>query len=159
MESVKAYAHAMYAVILKARCPRSEKHHPGITDPSRLGELLKALDGYTGDFAVKRAIRLAPHLMLRPTELRAGLWSEIDLDNAVWRIPAERMKMKDGHIVPLDFRFFSQVSAPHLNVRSVKIRLMPHCVLLDSLVMNKQHMDTEQQRALCSMNGASTATT
>ncbi len=81
--------------------PRSEKHHPGITDPSRLGELLKALEGYTGDFAVKRAIRLAPHLMLRPTELRAGLWSEIDLDTAVWRIPAERMKMKDGHIVPL----------------------------------------------------------
>ena len=81
--------------------PRSEKHHPGITDPSRLGELLKALEGYTGDFAVKRAIRLAPHLMLCPTELRAGLWSEIDLDEAVWRIPAERMKMKDGHIVPL----------------------------------------------------------
>lgn len=81
--------------------PRSEKRHPAITDPHRLGEVLRALSGYSGDFAIKRAIMLAPHLMLRPTELRAGVWSEIDLQNAVWRIPSERMKMRDAHIVPL----------------------------------------------------------
>ena len=85
----------------------------GLFVPSRLGELLKALEGYTGDFAVKRAIRLAPHLMLRPTDLRAGLWSEIDLDEAVWRIPAERMKMKDGHVVPLSTQVVAILTELH----------------------------------------------
>jgi integrase len=55
------------------------------------------LDGYTGQPVTHAALRLAPHVFLRPGELRAGRWEEIDFDAAVWRIPAERMKMKRGH--------------------------------------------------------------
>lgn len=84
-----------------ALAKKNEKHHAAITDPARLGELLRAFDGYSGDFGVKRALLLAPHLMLRPTELRAGEWSEIDLPGAIWRIPAERMKMDEAHVIPL----------------------------------------------------------
>lgn len=77
------------------------KHLPAITDPKRVGGLLRALDGYEGQPAVMQALRLAPLVFVRPGELRAAEWSEIDLDAAEWRIPAERMKMNETHIVPL----------------------------------------------------------
>ena len=72
-----------------------------ITDPKQVGGLLKAIDGYSGHFVTKFALRLAPLVFVRPGELRHAEWSEIDLDNAEWRIPAEKMKMKEQHIVPL----------------------------------------------------------
>ncbi len=81
----------------KALKPRVEKNLAAITDPAKVGELLRALDGYTGQPVTHAALRLAPHVFLRPGELRAGRWEEIDFDAAVWRIPAERMKMKRGH--------------------------------------------------------------
>jgi len=78
-------------------------HHPAITDPKAIGPLLRALDGYEGQPATTHALRLAPLVFLRPGELRAAKWSEFDLNAAepVWRVPAERMKMKEMHIVPL----------------------------------------------------------
>ncbi len=72
-----------------------------ITEPKRIGELLRAIDGYEGTPVAKCALRLAPLVFVRPGELRHAEWTEIDLDNADWRIPAEKMKMKDPHIVPL----------------------------------------------------------
>lgn len=79
-----------------------------ITDPERLGKLLRALDGYKGFCVVRAALLLSPILLLRPGELRLGMWEEIDLDDALWTIPAARMKRKiDGnvngepHLVPL----------------------------------------------------------
>jgi integrase len=84
------------------------RHFPAITKPARLGELLRAIDGYAGTHIVRSALKLAPLLMLRPGELRQGQWAEIDLDKAEWSVPAERMKRtKDGkrngppHLVPL----------------------------------------------------------
>ncbi|MEW8293626.1 MAG: integrase arm-type DNA-binding domain-containing protein [Candidatus Thiodiazotropha sp.] len=81
--------------------PTNQKHHASITDPKLIGELLRAIDGYQGQFITRCALRLAPLTFVRPGELRHAEWSEIDLDKAEWRIPAEKMKMKTVHIVPL----------------------------------------------------------
>lgn len=81
--------------------PPKGKHHAAVTDPSRIGQLLRAIDGYGGQFTTLRALQLAPLVFVRPGELRQAVWSEFDLDGAIWRIPAERMKMKAAHVVPL----------------------------------------------------------
>lgn len=81
--------------------PARERHHASITDPKRIGELLRAIDGYEGFFATKCALRLAPLVFVRPGELRKAQWNEFDLGKAEWRIPAERMKMRTPHLVPL----------------------------------------------------------
>ena len=66
-----------------------------------MGALLRAIDGYVGQPAVHYALKLAPHVFVRPGELRAAIWAEFDLKGKVWRIPAERMKMDREHVVPL----------------------------------------------------------
>lgn len=81
--------------------PVSEKHHASITEPARIAELLRAIEGYQGGFVVRCALQLAPMLFVRPGELRAAEWSEFDLDAGEWHIPADRMKMKQAHLVPL----------------------------------------------------------
>ena len=84
------------------------KHRAAVTDPVKLGELLRAIDGYRGTPVVRAALALAPLVFLRPGELRRAEWAEIDLDGATWTIPAARMKGRlkaklNGapHIVPL----------------------------------------------------------
>lgn len=82
---------------------RAANHHAALTDPRRVGELLRAIDGYTGQFTTLAALKLAPLLFTRPSELRLATWAEFELDDGepTWRIPAERMKMRDAHVVPL----------------------------------------------------------
>lgn len=77
------------------------RHHSTITDPIRVGELMRAIDGYSGEPTIMLALRLTPHLFQRPGELRHMEWSEIDLERAVWSIPAAKMKMRREHRVPL----------------------------------------------------------
>lgn len=72
-----------------------------IIEPHKLGQLLRAMDGYEGSFITKCALRLAPLLFVRPGELRQAEWSEINLDVAEWNIPAQKMKMRQPHLVPL----------------------------------------------------------
>jgi len=81
--------------------PVKQTHLATITDPKRVGELLRATEGYSGTFPVKCALQVAPYLFVRPGELRHAEWQEIDLDAATWRIPAEKMKMGRMHLVPL----------------------------------------------------------
>jgi len=81
--------------------PVREKHHAALTDPKDVAELLRAIDGFKGTFHVKCALMLAPMLFVRPGELRQMEWVELELDAAQWNIPAEKMKMKQAHIVPL----------------------------------------------------------
>lgn len=88
--------------------PYRGKHFAAITDPERLGELLRAIKGYKGGPIVRAALQLAPMLFQRPGELRGAAWAEIDLEAALWTVPAARMKRsKDGkengqpHLVPL----------------------------------------------------------
>lgn len=91
-----------------ALSPYRGRHFAAITDPVRLGELLRAIKGYKGGPVVRAALQLAPLLFQRPGELRGATWAEIDLQAALWTIPAARMKRtKDGkengqpHLVPL----------------------------------------------------------
>jgi integrase len=77
------------------------RHHPAIVDPERLGELLRAIDGYSGRPSTKLALQIAPHVFVRPGELRHADWSEFNLEQARWAIPAARMKMRREHVVPL----------------------------------------------------------
>jgi len=81
--------------------PVRETHHAALTKPADVAALLRAINGYQGTFVVRYALRLAPMVFVRPGELRKAEWSEIDLDEGVWRIPAARMKMRTEHIVPL----------------------------------------------------------
>ena len=78
-----------------------EKHHAAITDPKEVTQLLRAIDGYEGHFVTKCALRLAPLVFVRPGELRHAEWAEVDLDEAVWNIPAHKMKGGQAHLVPL----------------------------------------------------------
>ena len=77
------------------------KHYAALLHPAQVGGLLRAIDEFDGQPATKWALKLAPHVFVRPGELRQAEWSEIDLDKSVWRIPGERMKMKREHVVPL----------------------------------------------------------
>ncbi|OOZ75433.1 integrase [Solemya velum gill symbiont] len=82
--------------------PVKAKHHASITEPKRIGELLRAIDGYKGAYTTLCALKLAPLLFVRPGELRRAEWVHIDVANKEWRIPAEKMKMKTApHIIPL----------------------------------------------------------
>lgn len=81
--------------------PAKTTHFATMTDPKAIGELLRAIDEYHGSFVTKCALQLAPLVFVRPGELRAAEWSEIDLDTAEWNIKAERMKMRVAHLVPL----------------------------------------------------------
>lgn len=90
------------AADLKGALPPYKKSHlAAITDPKDVAPLLRAIDGYQGSFVVKSALQLAPLVFVRPGELRQAEWTEIDLDAEEWNIPAERMKMKQPHLVPL----------------------------------------------------------
>ena len=78
-------------------------NHAAITEPAKIGELLRLIEGYKGQTVTWCALRIAPLVFVRPGELRHAEWSEFDLDgdDPQWRIPAEKMKMREQHIVPL----------------------------------------------------------
>jgi len=78
-----------------------EKHLAAVTDPKAIGPLLRALYAYLGSAIICCALKLAPLVFVRPGELRKAEWKEIDFEKAEWNIPAERMKMRTPHLVPL----------------------------------------------------------
>jgi len=84
-----------------ALTPYTPKHHASITNPAQIGELLNKIEEYKGDPNTKSALMLMPLVFLRSAELRGGRWDEIDFDSAVWRVPADRMKMNKNHLIPL----------------------------------------------------------
>ncbi len=84
-----------------ALAPVVRAHFASISDPLAVGKLLRAIDNYPGEFVTACALRLSPLLFVRPGELRSAEWSEIDLENAEWRIPGAKMKMRANHVVPL----------------------------------------------------------
>jgi integrase len=91
----------------------AERHHAAITDPKELAGLLRAIEGFTGTFIVKSALRLAPLVFVRPSELCGAGWSEIDLDAEQWNIPASRMKTGQPHLVPLSTQALAILTELH----------------------------------------------
>lgn len=82
-----------------ALTPSVTKHMPSFTEPQQVAELMRAIDGFTGTLTVQTALRLAPLVFVRPSELRKARWADIDLDAAEWRYFVT--KTKTEHIVPL----------------------------------------------------------
>jgi len=78
-----------------------EKHLAAITEPKKVGGLLRAIDTYSGSYIVRLALQLSPLVFTRPGELRHMEWSEVNFDESLWSIPAEKMKMREPHLVPL----------------------------------------------------------
>jgi integrase len=89
------------------------KHFAAITRPSEVGALLRAIDGYSGHKVTVMAMRLSPHVLLRPGELRQAEWTDIDFEEAIWFIPAERMKMRRPHRVPLSRQVIAMLRELH----------------------------------------------
>ena len=84
-----------------ALTPLKQRHYATITDPKKVGALLRAIAGYDGTLVARCALRLVPLVFVRPGELRKAEWTEFDLEAAEWRIPTARMKMREQHLVPL----------------------------------------------------------
>lgn len=84
-----------------ALAARRPKNFAAILEPEAVGELMRNIDGYEGSPLTLLALRLSPLVFVRPGELRRAEWAEIDLDAAVWRIPAAKMKARMEHVVPL----------------------------------------------------------
>lgn len=77
------------------------RHYAAITNPKDVGELLRGIEEFSGYGITRYALRMSPHVFVRPGELRRAEWSEFDFDRAIWSIPAEKMKMRWPHRVPL----------------------------------------------------------
>jgi integrase len=97
------------------------KHHAAIIEPSDVGALLNAIDGFDGHPQTKAALQIAPHVFVRPSELRCAKWSEFDFDGRVWAIPAERMKMKRLHRVPLSNQVIKTLGYLHRITGATKL--------------------------------------
>ena len=76
-------------------------HRSAIVDPLGIGALLRAIDGFDGQPTTRAALCLLAYVFVRPGELRHAEWKEFDLDAAVWSIPADKMKRRLPHRVPL----------------------------------------------------------
>lgn len=93
--------HDPAAALMGALITPKAKHYAAILEPSKLGGLLRAIDGFEGYLITQYALRIAPHVFVRPGELRHAEWAEIDLEAGIWRIPAGKMKVRRPHAVPL----------------------------------------------------------
>ncbi|AWW72941.1 integrase [Erythrobacter sp. KY5] len=85
-------------------------HYAAILEPRELGGLLRAIDDYTGYIVTKFALQIAPHVFVRPGELRHAEWHEFDLIDGVWKIPAGKMKARRPHAVPLSKQVVSHLT-------------------------------------------------
>lgn len=105
-----------------ALAPVVVKNHAAIVEPVRVGELLRAIDSYPGQLATAAALKLAPLLFVRPGELRRAEWMEFELDakEPQWRIPAERMKMREQHLVPLSRQDLIELQLAHAERNKVR---------------------------------------
>ncbi|MBU6266427.1 MAG: integrase arm-type DNA-binding domain-containing protein [Sphingomonadales bacterium] len=79
-------------------------HYGAVTEPQKAGELMRAIDGYEGQGLTALALQLAPHVFVRPGELRHAEWAEFDLEGRLWTIPASKTKMRKDHRVPLSLQ-------------------------------------------------------
>ena len=94
------------------------KSRAALTAPDDVANLLRAMDSHSGQATTLAALRLASLLFVRPGNLRAMEWSELDMDAAVWRIPAGKMKMREAHIVPLPLQVVAIRSRGYLSWRT-----------------------------------------
>ncbi|MEQ1639280.1 MAG: integrase arm-type DNA-binding domain-containing protein [Novosphingobium sp.] len=92
-------------------------HRAAITKPVEVGSLLRVIEGYEGHPITLAALRLLPHVFVRPGELRQAEWSEFDLDHAVWTIPDHKTKMRREHRVPLSRQALAIIASIETDAR------------------------------------------
>ncbi|QTD57287.1 tyrosine-type recombinase/integrase [Parasphingorhabdus cellanae] len=90
-------------------------HRAAITTPSEAGALLRAIEGFEGHATTISALKLLPHVFVRPGELRYAEWGDFDLDRALWTIPPEKTKMRRAHTVPLSRQALDIINAIETN--------------------------------------------
>ncbi len=105
--------HDVAADLIGALTTPTVKHHAAIVDPVEVGALLRAIEGFQGQPSTHYALRMAPHVFVRPGELRYAEWTEFDLDAAIWVIPAARTKMRKAHQVPLSRQVVAILKEAH----------------------------------------------
>jgi Integrase len=98
---------------MKGALKQKKVEHRAALTENDLPDFLKAVDKYNGDMQTINALKLLMLTIVRTGELRGAQWSEIDLDNATWRVPAERMKMKTEHLVPLSSQAVAVLREQH----------------------------------------------
>jgi integrase len=89
------------------------RHFPAITEPTEAGALMRAIHAYGGHPITCAALKFLPLVFQRPHMVREAEWSDINLDTGEWRIPAEKVKMKNDHIVPLAHQAVEVLRAIH----------------------------------------------
>lgn len=78
---------------------RKARHYAAILEPAKLGQLLRAIEAFSGGPITMAALRIAPHVFVRPGELRHAEWIEFDLKKGIWNLPAAKMKARRLHAV------------------------------------------------------------
>lgn len=101
------------AVLQGALITPKARHFAAILDPEKFGQLLRAIDGYDGHPVTQYALKVAPHVFVRPGELRQADWNEINLEEAIWTIPAAKMKARKPHAVPLSRQVIASLKELH----------------------------------------------
>ena len=101
------------AGLTEALTPVQTNHYATITDPTEVGHLLRAIDEYAGEPSIRFALKVLPFVFVRSVELRGAEWREFDFESATWIIPAERMKMKRPHTVPLAHQVITLLNDLH----------------------------------------------
>jgi integrase len=119
-------------------------HHAALTKPDAVGELMRGIEDYRGHIFTKLALRLAPHLFVRPGELRKAEWDEFDFDERVWRIPPEKMKMRIVHYEPLS-RQVLEILEEAKRYRDKSIYVFP-AVLTPQRPMSENTLNTALRR-------------
>jgi integrase len=89
------------AILQGALVSPKARHYAAILEPGKLGELLRAIHAWDGPVATRYALKITPHVYVRPGELRHAEWKEFDFDKATWTIPEGKMKARRTHVVPL----------------------------------------------------------
>ncbi|GHV51309.1 integrase [Synergistales bacterium] len=84
-----------------ALAPVVAKHNASLTDPAKIRDLLRAMAAFVGSHIVKNALWFSAYVFQRPGEIRHMEWTELNFETCEWRIPAEKMKMRRPHIIPL----------------------------------------------------------
>ena len=97
------------AMLQGALVTKKAKHYAAILEPTKLGQLLRSIDEYSGNPVTRLALQIAPYVFVRPGELRHAEWSEFDLEAAIWNIPASKMKARRAHSVPLSGQVISLI--------------------------------------------------
>ena len=138
-----------------------KKHYATLTGEKEISALLKAIDTYQGYFLTVLALKIAPFVFVRPDNLCSMEWTELNFEKAEWRIPAEKMKTKVAHIVPLatqvlellkQAKELSRSTYVFYSLRSPKRRMTPDTlrVALRALGISKEELTTHGFRAMAS---------